>query len=443
MRNTFARMLITTALCLCGLISRAAASGQNSGSPPAGTSTDISAALIYTLPPDKLAKAKTLTKLRILDYLGASIWTLAALLILLQVHVFSQVRDFAERTISSVWLQGLMCLPAFLVILFLLALPFHVLEHYVHHSFGLSVQNWRSWIWDETKSLIVTCVIGMLVLSLVFFIIRCSPGRWWLWNWIASIPILVFFMFIAPLILDPLFHGFEPLAQSNPELVAQIERAVAKGGLAIPPSRMFLMDASRKETTINAYVTGVGASARVVVWDTALQKATPEIVLWIFGHEMGHYVLHHIRNTLLIVSVILFFVAWFGQRMSYWLIAHWGVQWQVRSEQDWAAFGIYALVLTAFGLLLTPCLNSYSRMIEHTADVYSMEVMHGVVSDPQASGVRAFKLLGEQALADPAPSPLVVFFLYSHPSISERVAFVSAYDPWTPGQKPKYFRKPA
>jgi STE24 endopeptidase len=401
----------------------------------------VNAEPIYTLDPGKLAKAKTLTRMRILDYLGVTTWIAIALLFLLNFGVFGKLRDFARRVTLRTGLQGFIVLPLFIAILSTLPLPFEIYDQYLRRSYGLSVQTWNSWAWDWSKALLIGCVGGTLVFSLLFLIMRRSPRRWWFWTWVASIPILIIVIFITPLLLDPLFNRFQPLQKSDPSLVSQLERVVAKGGLAIPPSRMYLMDASTKVTTINAYVTGLGSSARVVVWDTALQKATPDMVLWIFGHEMGHYVLHHVRNTIVFLSLVLLLVYWSGERISRWLIARWGTRWHVRSEQDWAAFGVYALVLTVFGYVLTPCLNTYSRMHEHDADVYSMEAMHGILPDPQASGVRSFKLLGDQSLSDPNPSSWVVWFLYSHPSISQRGAFASSYNPWSPEQTPRYFKR--
>src|SRR5260370_1702853 len=97
-----------------------------------------------------------------------------------------------------------------------------------------------------------------------------------------------------------MFFKFEPLATKHKALVDELEKVVARGGLAIPPDRMFEMQASEKVTSLNAYVSGFGASKRVVVWDTTLQKLTTPEVLSVFGHEMGHYVLGHVRNSMIL-----------------------------------------------------------------------------------------------------------------------------------------------
>src|SRR5258708_39650238 len=125
-------------------------------------------------------------------------------------------------------------------------------------------------------------------------LIRKSPRRWWLYSWLIVVPFFIFLIFLSPIVIDPLFNKFEPLDKSNPQLVDAIQKVTRRGGLDIPRDRMFLMKASEKVTTLNAYVTGFGLSKRVVVWDTTIQKASTPETLFVFGHEMGHYVLNHI-----------------------------------------------------------------------------------------------------------------------------------------------------
>jgi STE24 endopeptidase len=395
----------------------------------------------FILPPDKLAKAKMLTRLEVFDYAGVTTWTGAAIIVLLNLGVFARLRDLALRATKRSWLQGFIILPVFLTMLVLLTMPFQMYAQHVRRSYGLSIQGWSSWWMDWLKQWLIQILLGTLLVSLVFATIRRSPRRWWLWIWLGSVPVVVLLTLAVPLILDPLFNHFEPLQKSHPDLVAALERVVNKGGLEIPPSRMFLMDASKKVTAINAYVTGLGPSARVVVWDNALAKATSDEVLWIFGHEMGHYVLRHIYVGILFTAVLLLAVFRAGDQISRWMIVRWSHRWDVRSQRDWAALGVYALVLTMFNYVLVPVVNTYSRSKEHEADVYSMEAMHGILPDPQASGVRTFQLLGTLGLSDPSPNPLVVLLLYSHPPIAERLRFAANYDPWAHNQAPRYFPK--
>jgi Zn-dependent protease with chaperone function len=236
-----------------------------------------------------------------------------------------------------------------------------------------------------------------------------------------------------------MFNKFEPLQQRDPALVAQLEKVVARSGVSLPPDRMFFMQASQKVTSLNAYVTGFGPSKRLVLWDTTIASATPEELSGVFGHELGHYALHHIILGLLFTAVLLLVAFYLGQKMAEWLLARFGTRWRIRSQNDLAFVAVLALVLSALNFFSEPIDNAFSRSIEHAADVYGQEAIHGIVGDPQTTVQQGFQKLGETSLDDPTPHPLVDFWTSSHPSIAERAAFAAAYNPWVTGRHPKYF----
>jgi STE24 endopeptidase len=130
-----------------------------------------------------------------------------------------------------------------------------------------------------------------------------------------------------------------------------------------------------------------------------------------------------------------------GQQMTWWLLRRFGASWGIRSQQDWACLAVLLLVLNTLSFLSEPIQSAFSRAIEHNADIYGQEAIHGIVTDPQASTVSGFQRLGEASLEDPTPHPFVEFWTYGHPSISSRAAFASVYNPWKEGENPKYFRK--
>ena len=125
--------------------------------------------------------------------------------------------------------------------------------------YGLSVQRWGSWFGDWGKNLLIELLIGTPAVCGAYALMRKSPRWWWLWFWVISLPFVIFFIYLGPQVIDPMFNHFDPLEQHHAELVTDIEKVVHHGGLAIPPSRMFEMRASDKVTTLNAYVTGIGA----------------------------------------------------------------------------------------------------------------------------------------------------------------------------------------
>lgn len=383
--------------------------------------------LVYTLPPATLAKARSLYYWRTgLDF-GSTAWGIVVLLGVLGFRWAAGLGAWAASVTRKPWLQGFCFVPALLLVLSLLHLPLSILGHHISLSYGQSVQGWESWFLDWGKAVLLDLVTSTVAVSVVFLLIRRSR-RWWLWLWLVSLPMQVLVVFVLPLVVDPLFNHFAPLAQTNPALVEQLERVVSKTGVSIPPSRMFLMKASEKYTSSNAYVTGFGSSRRVVVWDTTIKSSPPDEILLVFGHELGHYVLHHIERGLLIGAAISLFFLWIGSHFVEWLIRRYGARWHIASLEDWAATAVLLLGLSVLSFLAEPIGNGISRMQEHQADVFGLKVVRGIVSDPQKVDAESFQRLGEQSLEYPYPGRFVVFWTYTHPPIAEREAFATHFN---------------
>jgi STE24 endopeptidase len=389
------------------------------------------------LPPDKLAKAIALAHWRTGLYFGDTAWMIATLALLVSSHAGSGIVAWASRFSGRAWIQGLIAAPIWLVVLSLLELPGSLLGHHVGLAYGLSVELWPAWFADWLKSLGLTLVVGTFVLSILYALLRHAPRRWWLWFWAFTVPAVVVGTFVTPVIVDPLFNHFEPLAKTDPALVDRLEQVIARGGMSIPPDRIFLMDASRRATGPNAYVTGIGASKRIVVWDTTLKEESPNEILFTYGHEQGHYVLHHIPKGIAFSAAVILFFYWLGSHLMAWLLPRWGIE----SAGNWSSLGLIFLLLTVLSFLAEPIGNAFSRHIEHQADVYGQEVIHGLVPDPQAVVVHSFCSDAALWLDDPAPNRFVEFWTYSHPSTEERAEFAAQYDPWQAGRSPRYFTK--
>jgi STE24 endopeptidase len=255
------------------------------------------------------------------------------------------------------------------------------------------------------------------------------------------VPVVVAGTFLAPVIIDPLFNHFSSLNATDPALVRQLERVAARGGLHISTDRIFLMDASRKVTTPNAYVTGIGASKRIVVWDTTIREESPSEILFTYGHEQGHYVLHHIPKGIAFAAGMSLVFYWIGFHWLDGLTRRRGEAWGIDGVSSWSSLGAVLLLMTVLSFAADPIANAFSRRIEHEADVYGQEVIHGLVPDPQATVVHSFCSDAQLWLDNPSPNPVVEFWTYSHPSTEERAEFAAQYDPWLPGREPLYFSK--
>jgi Zn-dependent protease with chaperone function len=420
----------------------------------------------YTLPPDKLAKATALGRIRNILGIVASLWDLAAIGLLLATGAAAGLEAWASRISHRKWIQGIIFFAAFLIILTLADLPLDLYAHHVSLSYAISIEGWGSWLIDMTKSLGLTLLVGVPVLLLFNWIVRRWPRRYWLVCWLVAVPLIILSTFLEPL-AEPIFNQYEPLAKNHAALVIDLEKVVARTGTNIPPDRMYLMKASEKSNGINAYVSGIGATKRIVVWDTTADRIPNDEIMFTFAHESGHYVLNHIPKGLAISAVVFFFVFWLCARFAAGLVSIFGSSW-CPNESDCAPSiarsamggiegsshpqspnplstrtGFVALLFVASiaNFLLEPAGNAVSRHFEHQADVFGQEAIHGLVPDPQKSAVAGFNDLGKAWLDDPNPNPYIEFWLSSHPSMQYRATFAAHYDPWANNGHGQFFDK--
>ena len=395
---------------------------------------------VYALPPEKYRQAVAFNRAGYwLYFLGFAYGVLIYLLVL-HWRVGPKYRDWAERVSSQRLVQVIVFAPLLLLTVRALNLPRSAYAHWLVVKYGLSIQGWGSWAWDWTKMQLILAGFGTFVVWVLYGAIRRSPRRWWFYFWLAALPITVFVVFVEPVVIEPLFYKFEPLVARQPALVAEIEKVVHRGGLPIPPEHMFVMKASAKLNAVNAYVTGIGSSKRVVVWDTTLAKMTTPQTLLVFGHEMGHYVLGHMLKGMAFFVVALLVFLFIGFWLLRGALRRWGARWAIRGVDDWASLPALLLLVALFNFVAAPINNAYSRHLEHQADIYGLEVTHDFVADSAQVAAQAFQIDGEVNLEDPDPPRFIVFWLYTHPPLNERMIFAQTYDPWSQGQAPRFVK---
>ncbi len=380
---------------------------------------------VYTLPPEKLAAARALAHTQVLAKFGGTLFTAFVLWLLIRGRAGARLRHAVRRLAGPPWLQGLVAIPPWLLVLALCGLPGALLLHRASLRFGLSVQGWPGWWADWAKSTLLLLGVGTFVLTIVYALMRHSRRHWWVWFWLLSLPLEVLAVFATPLLVDPLFNHFDHLQSYDPALATRLKEVADRGGLHIPPRRMYVMQASAKYTAPNAYVTGFGSSKRIVVWDTAIRQLPPDEILFVYGHEQGHYVLHHIWKGLLFAAALTFVLFWAAYRAVLWIVHHRGRALHIVAVDDWASLGVLLLIAVLLAFLSEPAANAFSRMEEHEADVYGQQVIAGLVASPRQTATADFQRLGELWLEDLAPNPLVVFWTYSHPPVGERKRFAA------------------
>jgi STE24 endopeptidase len=385
----------------------------------------------YTLPPALLVKAQALEHLRVALYFGGTAWELLVLGLLLRWRVGAAIAEWARLLTmrrgggafaARPWLAGLLVSPAWLLVLSVTALPGAMVAHVVSVHFGLSVEHWGAWWVDWLEAEVGTLAIGTLVLSALFALLRHSPRRWWLWFWALVQPFVILGVYLSPIAIDPLFNHFTPLAAKNPALVERLQQVARMGGLDIPANRMFVEDASRRSTGMNAYVTGIGSSKRIVVWDTTLAKVPTDEILAIYAHEQGHYVLGHIWKGIVFSAALTLFLLALLAWAYRGLVRRYGERWHIGDGADWAALPLLLLLAAVFSFLSEPAANGFSRRVEHQADVYGQTLLTRLLPNAAQVEVQDFNRLGRAWLEDPAPNRFVVWWTYTHPPTADRAA---------------------
>ena len=383
----------------------------------------------YTLTPQQLRRSEGLHRADLVLSLASTVFGFTVLAALIAVRFGPKLQRIAECISKKRLLQAAIFVPALLLTLSLFQLPLELYGHHIARAYGLSVQGWGSWLTDWAKSELLTAIFATLLLWGLYALIRRAPRRWWLYGWLATLPIMAGMVFVAPVLIDPLFNRFEPLANTQPQLTAQLRSLAHSAGLEIPPSRIFLMHASDKVTTYNAYVTGFGATKRIVVWDTTARDLTLPQTLFVFGHEMGHYQLHHIYLGLTFSALLSFAGFFLTQRLAQAALHRFAPRWQLRSLGDWASLPLLMLLASLLFFLGSPLANAFSRWEEHQADLYGLAITRPVTSDAGQAAAQSFQLLGEKSYSYPNPSPLLVFWSYSHPPIAQRIQFALSSAP--------------
>ncbi|MGH9444837.1 MAG: M48 family metallopeptidase [Terriglobia bacterium] len=351
------------------------------------------------------------------------------------------LRKLAEKISDRLFIQCLVFIPIFWLIVSAFNFPLDFYGGFtIERRFGLSTENLRSWLGDWGKTFGLTLVVMIFVVWLFYRIVRRAPKRWWLLFWLALIPPALFVMFIEPYVVEPLYFKYTPLDRTHPALSARIEMMLRHAGVSIPESRIYEMNASAKTRALNAYVSGIGKSAHVVIWDTTLQSLTPDETLSVLAHETGHYVLHHVLKEFAWDELIA--LGWFfiGAIVLAAIVKRKGRATGIDRLGDLASLPLVMLALTGIMFLASPMICAISRHYEAQADQYGLELTYGIVPDPNASMVSSFQILGADDLSDPDPSGFIEFWLFTHPPLDKRIRFAERYRPWAEGKPMKFVR---
>ncbi len=357
------------------------------------------------------------SRIRDVLYFVGNAWGAVMMLLLLFTSASRRIRDAGLRVTKNPFLAAMIAIALFICALAILDFPLaYYSGFHVPHQFDLTDQTFGSWIVDMLKGLAVNLAILMPLGALALLAMR-RVKRWWLALWLGSIPVILTAVILQPIVLDPIFNKFEPLRDEvlRQKLLDLASRAGIEGG------RVYEVDKSKQTKTMNAYVNGIGPTARIVMWDTLLAKLNHDEVLAVMGHEMGHYVMKHIWKGLAFSLAMSLFVFFTGQKIIDRGLRRFGFT----SAGDPAALPWVLLVFGAIGFLLTPVGAAYSRSNERQADEFSLELTR--LNEPMAT---AFRKMAEDSKRDPSPHPFIEYWRYTHPPIAKRIPFALSYRPW-------------
>lgn len=348
----------------------------------------------------------------------------------LQTRASAKIRDFSEKLGRKWFFAITIYFIIFLVLTYLIGLPLDFYQDYLReHEYGLSNQSFGRWLSNSLISLLISLVVGSLFLWIPYLLLRKSPRRWWLYTSILLIPFIFLAVLVTPVWINPLFNNFGDMKdkQLEAKILALADRAGIEG------SRVYEVDKSADTNAVNAYVTGFMSTKRIVLWDTILKKLDERELLFVMGHEMGHYVLGHVWKGILFSIILIFITLFLAYKTSDFLVNRYGAHWGFSKLSDPAAFPLILLIISVFSLLISPLTLAYSRYAEHEADRFAIEITR----DNQA-GATAFVKLQTENLSNPRPGAIIKFLRASHPPIGERVDFCNTYKPWETGEPLRY-----
>jgi STE24 endopeptidase len=333
----------------------------------------------------------------------------------------ARLRNLAQR-LGRLWFLAVgIYVALFVLVMFALRLPLAYYGGYVRlHAYGLSNQTPAKWWHDWLVALAIQMAAGFLIVWVPYLLLAKSPRHWWIYTAILSVPFLAVDMLVEPVWIDPLFNKFGSM--KNKELERSILALAHRSG--IDGSRVFEVEKSVDTNAVNAYVTGLGQTKRIVLWDTLLAKLNEREVLAVMGHEMGHYVLGHVVRVILLVPIVILIGLFLVDRLGRWLVRRYRNRLGFESLADIASVPLMLMLLECAFLILSPVGLAYSRYQEHEADRFSLDLTGYKHSDAMSH----VKVQMEN-LSNPRPGWLYKLFRSSHPSIGERIDFANSYQP--------------
>ncbi|WFE94047.1 M48 family metallopeptidase [Micromonospora sp. WMMD987] len=383
--------------------------------PPAPRADQLAA--LRDLPADQVARGRAFqAALRPGRYTGLVVGLLVALLLGL-TPLGARLVELAGRPFGDHWIaRAVLGGIAVVLVADLLTLPFAAWRQSVLTRYGLSTHGWSGWTVDLLKSYAVSAVVGAVVLLGFYTVTRLAPRWWWAFGAAGAAGLVVLLSFVLPVLVEPVFNRFTPM-EPGP-LRTELTALAARDG--VPVRDVLVADASRRTRAVNAYVSGLGPTRRVVVYDTLLREATPAEVTSVVAHELGHA-----RDRDVWTGTLTGALGAATAVVALYLLGSWTPLLRragVDSIAEPRAFALLIALVTVVGLVAAPVQALMSRRVEARADAHAL----ALTGDPATFEAMQRRLAGVN-LGDPDPPRWEYLWSASHPSTVERMAAARAY----------------
>jgi STE24 endopeptidase len=305
-------------------------------------------------------------------------------------------------------LRALVVSAVFFIVTAVLSLPWTIYSGWWRETaYGRTSQPLGDFLGQAALSSAITTVIAALFMVGVYWLIRRTGKRWWIWSGALAATVLAAIILLSPILIEPLFNKYEPVPPGKVR-----EAVVTMAGRAgIPPDKIYMFNGSRQSNNFTANAGGVGSTARVAISDVALKSASLDEVRAVTGHEIGHYVLKHTWFGILFYSLAAIALFWLAERSFPRFARAFG---STASIAEPRGIPVLLFMVSLFGLLVAPLFSTFSRTLETQADLYSLETENR----PDAL---ATALVKTAEYRYPRPNPVEEAIFYDHPSVERRV----------------------
>jgi STE24 endopeptidase len=345
-------------------------------------------------------------------FLARSLFSIVTLSIIVMSGFAARLQALAGRIATRPALLNAVYVALLATLLALAGLPFDLWGGYVREKrFGFMNQSLPAWLGERGKLFAVVLLVEMLVVPLLYVLLRRAGRSWWIPGAALATALVVVGQVVVPVFVAPLFNSFTPLPDSDLR-TRILAMARAQG---IPADEVYEVDASRQSQHTNAYVAGLFGAQRIVLYDTLLQRLAPREILFIVGHEMGHYVLKHIWKTVGFLALLFAAGLYLTDRIGRRLIAS-RPRWGITGIEQPASLPLLLLILSLVSCAARPIVSAYSRAQERAADLFGMDVTR----DPEAAA-SSFLKFAQVDLSEIDVDPVIEWALFTHPSTAHRI----------------------